>query len=142
MSLTKEQQQAIKEHLRRMFCSAQFELDGHVINVVRERKSERVINLTVYIDGSVKGINLGGIDERTEEIAKRVYRHRSKAHYSPKMIKDIEKIWGKREAKKRFPDLHEKATYLDCSFNTSASLVRQFTKLEGIKLVKLGGELV
>lgn len=142
MSLSKEQQAALKEHLSGMFCRAKFEIDGRVVDVDRQRESESRTVLVVFIDGSLSGKNLGPITEDTDELATRVYRHRTIARWSAKKIKEIEKIYGKRRAKKEFPKLHERLTYLDCSFKTSSTLVRQFAKLEGIKLLELGGKPV
>ena len=142
MSFSKELQAKVKEHLQGMVCSASFELNSHAIDVQRRRKNERETVLAVFIDGSIEGKNLGAIDENTLPVAQKVYRHRVIARYKPKEIKEIEKVFGKRRAKKTYPNLHSKDIYLDCSFNSAASLVRQFAKLKGIKLVKLGGEPV
>ncbi|OED43593.1 hypothetical protein ACH42_09790 [Endozoicomonas sp. (ex Bugula neritina AB1)] len=142
MSFSKEHKEALTEELKGMFCRAKFELNGHSIVVSRERKSEGQTVLVVYIDGYIQGKNLGSISDKTDQVAKQVYRRRYVAQYKPKQIRSIEKIFGKRRAKKDFPNLHSKRVYLDCSFNTASTLIRQFSKLEGIKLVELGGEAV
>lgn len=142
MSLTKDQQSALLSELKGLFCSAKFELDGHDVRVRRERNGESKTCLVVYIDDAIEGKNLGSIDDVELGVAKKVYRHRSKARFKPKQIKEIEKLWGKRGAKKAFPKLHEKLVYLYPTFNTAQTLVRQYAKLEGIKLTELGGKPV
>ncbi|OED44060.1 hypothetical protein ACH42_08445 [Endozoicomonas sp. (ex Bugula neritina AB1)] len=142
MSISKEQQAQLTEHLKDFICSARFELDGHQIEVQKQRSGENALILVVFIDGQLEGKNVGMIEDVELEVAKKVYRHRTKACYTRKFIKDVEKAWGKRRAKKEWPRLHDKHIWLDPSFNTAASLVRQFAKLDSIRLVELGGEPV
>lgn len=56
------------------------------------------------------------------------------AVYKEKEIKDIERIFGKRDAKKNFPNLYKRTEYLDPLFPKASVLVRQFKKLDGIQL--------
>ncbi|MDG3049034.1 hypothetical protein P7250_17500 [Vibrio parahaemolyticus] len=63
-----------------------------------------------------------------------VWMLKTQARYDKKFIASVEKIWGKREAKKRYPNLHDKRQYRWPYFNKASSVVRQFKKLVGIKL--------
>lgn len=42
--------------------------------------------------------------------------------------------------KKEMPELYEKTEYHTCDFTTAKSLVRQYKKLEGLELIKIGGK--
>ncbi len=129
--------------LQSPFASVSFKYKGYKISVVREYQSESSSKLAVYIDDQIKGawISLnfgetGDVNKLKERpaVIDDVWMLKTKARYDKKSIASAEKIWGKREAKKRFPDLHSKCQFRWPYFNKASSVVRQFKKLEGIEL--------
>lgn len=137
MSIRKEHWQQVEAELKSSIASVRFKLGDDEISVRRVRTSESKTALAVYINGQIKGAELGLIKD-VPELNQKVWRKRTKAKYSPKHKAQIIKIWGKRAAKKHYEDLEEQYVYFDPTFNTAASVVRQFKKLDGLKVVKVG----
>ncbi|AYO14396.1 hypothetical protein D0812_12850 [Vibrio owensii] len=133
----------IQSQLEGFLANVSFKYKGHKISVVREHQSESSSKLAVYIDDRIKGawISLnfgetGDVNKLKERpaVIDDVWMLKTKARYDKKFIASVEKIWGKREAKKRYPDLHGKRQFRWPYFNKASSVVRQFKKLEGIEL--------
>ncbi|AYO18074.1 hypothetical protein D0812_27430 [Vibrio owensii] len=133
----------IQSQLEGFLANVSFKYKDHKISVVREYQSESSSKLAVYIDDQIKGawidLNFGAVGEvdKSKErpvVIDDVWMLKTKARYDKKSIASAEKIWGKREAKKRYPDLHSKCQFRWPYFNKASSVVRQFKKLEGIEL--------
>lgn len=139
MAITKEQWIEIEKHLAGFFGSVIFKYGEYEITVTRGRVSESKTSLVVYVDDAIKGAWFIEDKERPSCIPD-VWRKRTRAKYTAKSIKDAEKVWGKRRAKKEMPELYEKTEYHTCDFTTAKSLVRQYKKLEGLELIKIGGK--
>ena len=139
MAITKEQWIEIEKHLAGFFGSVIFKYGEFEITVTRGRVSESKTSLVVYVDDAIKGAWFIADKERPSCIPD-VWRKRTRARYTAKSIKDAEKLWGKRGAKKEFPELYEVTEYHTCDFTTAKSLVRQYKKLEGLELIKIGGQ--
>ena len=139
MAITKEQWTEIEKHLAGLFGSVIFKYGEFEITVTRGRVSESKTSLVVYVDGVIKGGWYSKDNERPACIPD-VWRKRTRAKYTAKSIKSFEKIWGKRRAKKEMPELYEVTQYHTCDFTTAKSLVRQYKKLEGLELIKIGGK--
>ena len=137
MSISKEVWQQIEDGLKSTFASAEFKLGNDEIHVTRVRLSESKTALAVYINGKIKGSDTG-ITKDAPEINQQVWRKRTRAKYQPKFKAQVIKIWGKREAKKRYSDLEDKHVFFDPTFNTAASVVRQFKKIDGLEVVRVG----
>ena len=137
-TITKEQWQQIEEELKGMFCDVRFNVQGHELLVRRAQVAEGRWELVVYIDKSITPF--WGMPSHKEylPVVEKVWRKRSKAHYSPKRQKEIIKIWGKRRAKKEWPDLEEKYHWYDFIFKTASSVVRQYRRIEGLELISIG----
>jgi len=138
MSITKEQWQAVESELAMAWCQVKFEYKGFEVSINRQRASESKTVLSVFINGEIKGAWLG-ITENTKDapnVIKDVWKLTTKAKYKNKFIKEIEKIYGKRRAKKEYPELHGRYEYWSPYFSKASVLVRQFKKLEGIKLIQ------
>ncbi|MEF1159644.1 hypothetical protein QTO08_01885 [Vibrio parahaemolyticus] len=141
--LTASDWQDVQSQLESLFASVSFKYKGHKITVAREYQSESSSKLAVYIDDQIKGAwidlnfgRVGEVDKPKERpaVIDDVWMLKTKARYDKKFIASVEKVWGKREAKKRYPDLHGKRQFLWPYFNKASSVVRQFKKLEGIEL--------
>lgn len=132
--ITKEMWEDIEAEMSGSWVNIQFTYKGHEVSVQRVHVRESQTALAVYIDGSIewKHCHREGISD----FHKAVWRNRSMAVYKEKEIKDIEKVFGKRDAKKNFPNLYKRTEYLDPLFPKASVLVRQFKKLEGIELTK------
>ncbi|HHC6666664.1 TPA: hypothetical protein ACN315_000449 [Vibrio parahaemolyticus] len=142
-SLTASDWTEVQSQLEGFLANVSFKYKGHKISVVREYQSESSSKLAVYIDDQIKGawISLnfgetGDVNKLKERpaVIDDVWMLKTKARYDKKSIASVEKIWGKREAKKRYPDLHGKRQYRWPYFNKASSVVRQFKKLVGIEL--------
>ena len=138
MAISKEQWDKVESELAGTFGSALFKLGDHEISIQRVRKSESTTVLAVYIDGYIKG-EWHTKEETRPDCLEQVWRKRYISIYKQADIKQIIKIFGKREAKKRYPNLNEKKEFLDCYFTTAKSLVRQFKRIKGIELILIGG---
>ncbi|HIF6161561.1 TPA: hypothetical protein ACX3IN_002518 [Vibrio parahaemolyticus] len=133
----------IQSQLEGFLANVSFKYKGHKISVVREYQSESSSKLAVYIDDQIKGAwidlnfgKIGEVDKPKERpgVIDDVWMLKTQARYDKKFIASVEKVWGKREAKKRYPDLHSKRQFRWPYFNKASSVVRQFKKLEGIEL--------
>jgi hypothetical protein len=139
MAISKEQWAEIEKQLAGLFGSVIFKYGEFEITVIRGRVSESKTSLVVYVDDVIKGGWYSKDNERPSCIPD-VWRKRTRARYTTKSIKDAEKVWGKRRAKKEMPELYEKTEYHTCEFTTAKSLVRQYKKLEGLELIKICGK--
>ncbi|WP_105198999.1 hypothetical protein [Pseudoalteromonas sp. T1lg10] len=134
MPITKEQWSEIETNLAGMLGHARFKLGDHEISVQRVKKSESTTMLAVYIDHEIKGEWYTKSDSRPSCL-EQVWRKRTFSVFKAADIKRIEKAFGKRDAKKHYPNLYEKREFFDCSFTTAKSLVRQFKRIEGLELI-------
>ncbi|TOL25198.1 hypothetical protein [Vibrio parahaemolyticus] len=135
--ITKAQWQKLEEQMTHGYVDIKFKYKGYELSVQRVRTAENKTALAVYIDGV---INQGwGWKEREVEgrptIVDDVWKPRTMAKYTTKMIRSIERIYGKRQAKKEYPDLHGRHSWCVPTFPKASVLCRQFKKLEGLELV-------
>ncbi len=138
MTITKEQWAAVEKELSHHWVDVKFEYKGFELAIQRQRESESKTVLSVYINGTIKP-GWGWVEVESEDrpsIIKDVWKLKTKAKYTPKQIKDIEKIYGKRRAKKEYPALYERHEVWLPYFPKASMLCRQFKKLEGITLIK------
>lgn len=131
-SITKEQWALITEELKGFFCHVQFKYQDTVISVTRERDGESRSVLTVYFDGKICG---GWANEKSENynpITRLFWCEKKKRLYPAKRATQIEKEFGKRRAKEYFPKLYDSVSFWLPFFTASASLIRQFKKVDGL----------
>lgn len=131
-TITKEQWTQIAGELKSYFCHVEFKYQETVITVTRERDGESKTVLSVYFDGEMRG---GWGDEKSETynpITRLFWCEKKHRLYSAKRAAQIEKEFGKRAAKKYFPELHKTISYWSPYFTASTSLIRQFKKAEGL----------
>lgn len=135
MTITKEQWVKIQQELEGLFPSVEFKLGDDTISIARRAVAEGQFKLCVYINGTIEG---GWFSENNDRPAcvPNVWKQRSKAKYSAKDIKEIEKWYGKRRAKKEYPELHAKHIYHEPFFSKASVLVAQFKKIDGLELIK------
>lgn len=139
-SITKEKWKELEGEMSRGWVSIRFKYKGYDLYITRVNLSESKSALAVYIDDVINhgwGMqSFGSAVENTPTIIDEVWKKCTKAKYSQKQIKDIEKIFGKRRGKKRFPDLYGRYEYFTGIFSKASVLCRQFKKLESLELIK------
>lgn len=133
--ITKEQWENIKKELScGVYGSVKFKLDETELLVVRNFISENQLAITVFIDGKIK-IGAGWTDSDIfNPITEKVWCKTSSSYYKPKEKAKIIKIWGKKEAYKRY-ELDKKMIRYLPFFSTYASFERQYKKLENLELI-------
>lgn len=101
---TKEQWDEVKNELSKSFGSVYFLIDGYYVQACIERDKMRLV-VAVYVNGYMKSQDMWFGKERDvdnmTEIARRFYCLKSTAFRSAKDIKELEKLLGKRECKKK-----------------------------------------
>lgn len=117
------------------FMTVVFKVDGHELTCKKRFVSENRTAILVFIDNGLQGMGSRLDDEDTKPICKKAWRISSRSIYKQSEITRIEKAFGKREAKKTFPKLHEKVHFLMPDYATSKSFVAKFKKLDGLELV-------
>lgn len=132
--ISKAQWEHITHFIKGLYNQIEFEVDGRSIKVTKTFFTENTMGYVVYIDNQVApGMgyrDMGMFDPITEK----VWRRRSKAYYTTAEVKDLEKIFGKREAKKRFPKLNQSMVWYDPTFTTASTVVSQFKKVPNLVL--------
>ena len=110
-SITPERWAELGQDMARMYATAYFlTTDGILICAIREPVDEGRTEIAVYIDGYIEWKHAADLVTDPDELpdpARRFWRQRRMARYSPAKRKNIEKRLGKRQAKQFFPDLHE-----------------------------------
>ncbi len=139
MSISTELWQKIEENLTTSMASVKFQMESDAITVKRVRIKENRLALAVYINDQIIWKH-GMQNDEQPELIRKVWRKRTVAAYSPVKKQKIIKSFGKRRAKELFPSLDKVTTYYDPTFNTAKSVVRQFKKLDGLAVVKIGFE--
>ncbi|WP_135381042.1 hypothetical protein [Vibrio tasmaniensis] len=138
--ITKEMWAEIEAEMAGGWVAIAFNYKGHEVSVNRVRVSESKTCLEVYVDGVIKGEWMNCWDEEKLKnrpvIIEDIWCLKTKAKYSAKHKKDLEKIFGKRRVKKEYPDLHEIFAFHVPHFSKASVLCRQFKKLEGLELTK------
>lgn len=116
MTITKQRWAEIESELDRQYSKLAFKADGYVVSAGLERNKNRLL-IVVYVNGSIKGAWYPRRGQPMAEEARRFWRHTIKPVASQKFIKDMEKIFGKRDCKAR--GLYDKWTFAE-PFHLSA----------------------
>ncbi len=146
MAITNEQWKQIAIYLKRSWVDVEFSLNGHSIRISRERKSESTTCLAVYIDNYVKGSWMVQVDKVDPNdvfmtgVVSRVWHHKFYPRYTKKQLESIEKDkrkFGAKFVKEVYGTQPEKTgfTQLLPYFGSSAALVSQYKKIDGLQLV-------
>lgn len=134
MSLTNSQWDEIEVQLSDSFGVVKLTLHGRVITLEKRFVAENQLAVVVFIDGVIKASTGIELSKRYDPFVAKVWRKRSQSCYSQKHIKEIEKLWGKREAKKQFPRLHDKHVYYEPFFPKFAGLKRVLAKQKDLQM--------
>ncbi|EMI8339109.1 hypothetical protein [Proteus mirabilis] len=134
MTINPTQWRIIEEKLKSDFVHIEFQYKDHKINVVRSSIKEGKTALLVYLNGKIKAEWCRSEDEYIEPLVKLFWHQRHKSLYPPQIVKELEKMWGKRRVQREYKNLNEKITYYSPYFNKASVLVRQFKRIEGISV--------
>ncbi|WP_176317195.1 hypothetical protein [Burkholderia vietnamiensis] len=132
--LSKEDIQRIDTELSFPFGCVVLRCDGNTITIQVQRTKPRRYDLMVYVDGWFKG-------EYLKEAAPehRFYRPVKISAYKPSERAHIEKQFGKRKARKYFPNLDTTSTYYMPSWNTPSTMLRHFARMcQSVTLISVG----
>ncbi len=124
MSLSKEQKEFILEQLNSQFKTVHLICDGYDIALKMERFKMKLV-IGIYVNGSVKGVWATKPEDHPE--SKFLASHH-KSYYSAKRKAEIIKVFGKREANKRY-DLDKKFEYKLPYFNTARAALNHLIKV-------------
>lgn len=108
---TAEQWKQFEQRLGALYNPAYANCDGYLVLCTLERVERTQLGITVYVDGWLRGKwLLSNEDGEYPEQGRRFYQERSKSVHPEKQRRKLEKIFGKREAKRRF-SLDKKITW-------------------------------
>ena len=134
-AITKEQWQTIREALQSSFCCVWFRYQNTEVCVVRVRKSESRTTLYVYFDNKVC-LGWGNPEcDIYNPLTEFFWFTRTRRAYSAKEVQKMEKALGKRYARKHMSSLYQSYSYRVPEFASSATLIRQLRKVEGLSLI-------
>ncbi|EPG7298494.1 TPA: hypothetical protein ACXPD2_000162 [Klebsiella pneumoniae] len=137
MAISKEQWAAIVGLLSGMYRDVKFRLPtGEEIRVNKMFIAENKAALIVWVDG-VRNEGWGWPEgSNFRPVVKQIWRRKT---YRPgaRLARQLSKQKGGKALlrRKAFRDLNDAKEYWVCYFNTAASLVCQFKKIDGLELV-------
>ena len=142
MAIPKEKWEEIEKQLIGSYGTVEFSLDGHKLTASKKFIAENKLAIVVYIDNEIMPAWGMVSSDKFKPLVEKVWAKRAKSIYTPKKQKEIIKAFGKRGAKKHFPNLEEKVHWYECYFNTFSVFKRQYQKLEGLEVVAIGLEVL
>ncbi|MTC39269.1 hypothetical protein GKR70_12225 [Providencia alcalifaciens] len=135
MRISKAQWVKIEEKLKEHFGCVKFQYQDTEVCVIRTYAGEGKTKLTVYLNDQIcAGWGWTSCDV-FNPLVEFFWSKRSTSIYKPKQVREFEKIFGKRGAKKEVPNLHKKITWYHPCFSKASALVRQFKRIEGLSLI-------
>ncbi|TDB42093.1 hypothetical protein [Photorhabdus luminescens] len=135
MNINKSEWKAIEEELKGLFCHVNFQYQGTVISVNRERVSESRSQLFVYFNHRLCMAWGDKGHEMYNPLTELFWRPVTKPLYSKTRIAAVEKGVGKRYAKKELSYIYKSLTYLSPGFINASQLIRQYKKIEGLEWI-------
>ena len=132
--ITKEKWSEIETELKTLFGRVEFKLNDLTITVIRRSISEGKTELVVFLDHQCRGDWANPNSDLFNPLVVTLWRKASRGMYTTSAVKQIEKIFGKRRAVKKYPDLHGRFEFYLPTFKTAASVVRQYKRIKGLTL--------
>lgn len=132
--ITKEQWEKIRRELSGVYGSIKFKLDETELLVKKGFIAENKLAILVYINGVIQLGQGYTSSEVFNPITKKIWCAKTRSYFKQKEKEKLIKIWGKREAYKRY-DLDKKIVSYVPYFNTYATFERQYKKLENLELI-------
>ncbi|HCJ0148064.1 TPA: hypothetical protein NQG57_000989 [Salmonella enterica subsp. enterica serovar Infantis] len=137
MAITKEQWRETQERLAKSFMPVEFRLpSGEVITAHKGFVAENRTALIIWIDGERSEVWGWPDSNLYRPLVKEVWRRKTRKP-GASLIRHMAKKKGGKAWLKRKENafVHEVKEYWVCTFDTAASLVRQFRKIEGLELI-------
>ncbi|KEA51803.1 hypothetical protein DT73_12775 [Mangrovibacter sp. MFB070] len=133
--VTKAMWTNIADELKGYFCHVRFRYQDTVVSITRERDGESRTVLAVYFDGKMCAGWGSEASDMFNPLTRLFWCEKRRRYYSAKRVAELEKLFGKRKAKAMFPELHDCMRYRTPFFNSSAALIRQFRKADGLTII-------
>ncbi|MJP99741.1 hypothetical protein DN101_14720 [Salmonella enterica subsp. enterica] len=146
MAISKEQWNGIQNTLLSEFCSVRFRTStGEELHIMKSFIGENKLALIVWIDG-VRNEGWGWPNHKLfRPLVQQVWRRKTFRPGASIVRRASKTAAGRKWLKRREnQDLFRVVEFWVCYFNTAASLVRQFKKIEGLELIGpslTGGEV-
>lgn len=122
---TKEQWAKIVEDLNSLYIVVYLRCDGYLVSASLRRTSKLKLSIVVGVNGwEIKGEWLPSPSKgrAMSEEAQRFWFQSRRQKYSAKQLQSLEKIWGKRECRKR--GLYDPFIFPTPEWNSANSLIR------------------
>ncbi|WP_155705943.1 hypothetical protein [Burkholderia cepacia] len=134
MKLSQEDIQKIDTELSFPFGRIELRCDGDTVTIAVQQTKPRRFDLMVYVNGWFRGEYL-----RDSAPEHRFYRPTKISAYTPSQRTKIEKQFGKRNARKYFPNLDKATTVLMPTWRTPRTMLRHFARVsQSIEVVSVG----
>ncbi|WP_208457713.1 hypothetical protein [Burkholderia pyrrocinia] len=135
--LSKEDVQRIDTELSYPYGCVVLRCDDNTVTVQVQRSKPRRYDLMVYVNGWFRGSYL-----KADAPEHRFYRPVKISAYKPSERAHVEKQFGKRNARKYFPNLDKTFTIFAMTWNSPGTMIRHFTRVcESVVLVSVGVEV-
>ncbi|HHV7522967.1 TPA: hypothetical protein ACUNF5_004482 [Burkholderia orbicola] len=132
--LSKEDMEKIDTELSFPYGRVELRCDGDTVAVAVQPTKPRRYDLMVYVNGWFRGEYL-----RESAPEHRFYRPTKISAYTPSQRAKIEKQFGKRNARKYFPNLDKTTTILMPTWRAPRSMLRHFARVsQSVELVSVG----
>lgn len=137
VSMTKEEWKQVDDKLSGLFGSVEMLVDGHTVTFQRQRVGKNQLGIMTFVDGHYKGAWKEGDPEF------KYLRMVAKSLYSPKKLKEFEKIYGKRQWKTVKDRWDKKYIYGTPVWFSVSGIRKQYEKtFKDIKLLMINGEAI
>ncbi|KUZ02546.1 MULTISPECIES: hypothetical protein [unclassified Burkholderia] len=108
--------------------------DGYTVTIEVQRTKPRRYDLMVFVNGRFRGSYL-----KEDAPEHRFYRPVKISAYKPSERAHIEKQFGKRNARKYFPNLDKTSTIFAMTWISTGAMLRHFARVcESVTLVSVG----
>lgn len=135
--MTKEEWKRVEDKLSGLFGSVELLVDGYTVSLQRQMVGKNRLGIMSFVNGHYKGAWKEGDPEF------KYLRVITRAFYSSKFLKDLEKIYGKRQWKLEKNRFDKKCTYHSPVWFSVSGIRKQYEKtFKNIKLVEVNGEAV
>jgi hypothetical protein len=132
--MTKEEWKEIEDKVSGLFGYVDLLVDGHTVEFQRRRVGKNQLGIMTFVDGHYKGTWKEGDEEA------KYLRIVTRNLYSPKKLKELEKIYGKRQWKLVKDKYVKNYTYFTPIWFSVSGIRKHYEKtFKDIKLVKING---
>ncbi len=138
MAMTKEQWDQVEQEMKGSLGRAVLSLEGRELILKKMFVKENQLAIIVFIDGEIQPSCGWPNTKCFDAFTQKVWRKRTLSVYKPSEQARLIKSFGKRLARKTFPDLDKTLEYWTADFNTATSMRRALQKNKEMQLISLG----